>query len=356
MKTPSKILIINIFGIGDVLFSTPLISNLRKNYPNVKIGYVCNRRSAPVLQSNPKVDHLYIYERDEFYQIYKKSVFQFLMKLRSFLNEIKKERYDLVLDISLNTNINILCWLCGIKERVGLNYKNRSRFLTKKVNIKGFEGKHVIEYYLTLLDIIGCNIFERKMELFINQENKQVVDKMLNSKGLDKSKKLVGIVAGGGASWGKEAYSRRWSCEKFAKLADKLIENYQVQIILIGDKTEVDLCDKIAQLMQQRCMVACGEANLMQFAGLLSRCHVVIMNDGGPLHISVAAGARTVSIFGPVDEYVYGPYSADKHIIVKKDIACRPCYRRFRKADCEHISCLKTLEVEDVLQKVEGLL
>ena len=201
MKTPSKILIINIFGIGDVLFSTPLISNLRKNYPNVKIGYVCNRRSAPVLQSNPKVDHLYIYERDEFYQIYKKSVFQFLMKLRSFLNEIKKERYDLVLDISLNTNINILCWLCGIKERVGLNYKNRSRFLTKKVNIKGFEGKHVIEYYLTLLDIIGCNIFERKMELFINQENKQVVDKMLNSKGLDKSKKLpididYGIFAG----------------------------------------------------------------------------------------------------------------------------------------------------------------
>ena len=245
-------MIVNIFGIGDVLFSTPLISNLRKNYPNVKIGYVCNRRSAPVLQSNPKVDHLYIYERDEFYQIYKKSVFQFLMKLRSFLNEIKKERYDLVLDISLNTNINILCWLCGIKERVGLNYKNRSRFLTKKVNIKGFEGKHVIEYYLTLLDIIGCNIFERKMELFINQENKQVVDNMLNSKGLEKSKKLVGIVAGGGASWGKEAYSRRWSCEKFAKLADKLIENYQVQIILIGDKTEVDLCDKIAQLMQQR--------------------------------------------------------------------------------------------------------
>ena len=62
---PRKILIINIFGIGDVLFTTPIISNIKENLPDCFIGYVCNKRTAPVLTSNPKVDKVFIFEKDE---------------------------------------------------------------------------------------------------------------------------------------------------------------------------------------------------------------------------------------------------------------------------------------------------
>jgi ADP-heptose:LPS heptosyltransferase len=82
----------------------------------------------------------------------------------------------------------------------------------------------------------------------------------------------------------------------------------------------------------------------------------MIVNDGGPLHVAVAAGVQTVSIFGPVDENVYGPYPIGSHIVIKKEIACRPCYQRFRKAVCGHISCLSQITVEDVLERIEGVL
>jgi ADP-heptose:LPS heptosyltransferase len=70
----------------------------------------------------------------------------------------------------------------------------------------------------------------------------------------------------------------------------------------------------------------------------------------------VAAGTRTVSVFGPVDERVYGPYPPEGHLVVKKGVPCQPCYRRFRMTDCGHISCLQLLEVEEVWEAVEKIL
>ena len=84
-----KILIINPFGIGDVLFTTPIIHTLKDSFPDVKIGYLCNRRTASLLENNPHIDYLFIYERDEFEAIRKKSTFNWLKQIVVFLYQIK---------------------------------------------------------------------------------------------------------------------------------------------------------------------------------------------------------------------------------------------------------------------------
>ncbi len=91
-------------------------------------------------------------------------------------------------------------------------------------------------------------------------------------------------------------------------------------------------------------------------AALLQLCRLVIVNDGGPLHVAVAAGVKTASMFGPVDPVVYGPYPSLGHTIIQKGLACQPCYRQFRKASCDHLSCLRDLSVEEVFNKIERLL
>ena len=127
-------------------------------------------------------------------------------------------------------------------------------------------------------------------------------------------------------------------------------------IILLGDEKELALCQQIAGLMKHQGILACGRTTVGQCAALFKQCALAIVNDGGPLHIAVASGIPTVSIFGPVDENVYGPYPRANHVVVTHELACRPCYRQFRRASCDHISCLQTIEVEDVLRKVELLL
>jgi len=72
--------------------------------------------------------------------------------------------------------------------------------------------------------------------------------------------------------------------------------------------------------------------------------------------VAVSAGVKTVSIFGPVDPQVYGPYPMANHTVVQKLLPCQPCYRRFRMANCGHISCLGELSVEEVYRKVQNIL
>jgi len=347
---PKKILIINIFGIGDVLFTTPLIANLKQHYPDVSLGYVCNQRTAPMLERLPQIDRVFIYERDVFHSVYKKSKIEFLGKIKEFVREIKKEQYDVVFDLSMNTFTGFFAWMAGIQNRAGFNYKNRGIFLNKKVELEGYEGKHVIEYYLDFLKGLNIPITNRHMVLPLSLEDEQWTQDFLSKEGIKKEGSIIGIVPGGGASWGKDAAYKRWPVEKYAKLVDKLIEKFSVEIILMGNSNEQDLCEKAANLAHNQVHLACGKTSITQFAALSAKCTLNIVNDGGPLHIAVAAGAKTLSIFGPVDECVYGPYPNENHTVITRNIACRPCYHRFRRASCSHISCLNKISVEDVLK------
>jgi len=354
---PKKILIINTFGIGDVLFTTPFISNLKTNLPGVEIGYVGNRRTEPTLLDNPEVDKVFVYERDEFMAVYNQSKLKFLKKIKGFLKLIKNENYDIVFDFSLNTTASFYMLLIGIKYRLGFNYRNRGHFLTHKIPFLGFEKKHVVEFYLDLLEEIGLSVHTRELVMHIDAKDQKWAEDFLAENGLTDKQTLVGVLPGGGASWGKDAYYRRWSQENYAKLVDKMVEKFGVNIILMGDKSEKELCSEVLERSHSRVVSAFGQTNIGQFAALMSKCRLVVLNDGGPVHVAVATKTKSVAIFGPVDEHVYGPFgSPQRHFIARKDIACSPCYKRFRMVDCDHVSCLNTLTVEDVFKKVEEAL
>ena len=368
---PQRVLIINIFGIGDVLFTTPLISNLKAAYPNIHIGYLCNRRTAPLLEHNPKVDRIFVYERDEFEAIRRRSAGQYLKAVWKLIQEIKSGQFDMVLDVSWNRFMGFLAWSAGIRRRVGFDYKGRGLFLTQKIPLEGYEGRHVVDYYLDLLAEIGVTVAHKRMEFFLTREDTDWAAKFLAENDIsgrpptrlsaeprdgEAGGPVIGLVPGGGESWGKNASLKLWPAQRWAKLADKLIEKSAAQIILLGGSTEAGLCDSVARDMNNPCVSACGKTSLSQFAALIQRCALIVANDGGPLHVAVAVGSKTVSIFGPVDDAVYGPYPADGQKIVKKDLSCQPCYRRFRRADCGHIRCLNDLTVEEVFRKVEEIL
>ncbi len=347
-----KVLIINIFGIGDVLFSTPLISNIKAAFPDCFIGYICNKRAAPLLSANPKINKIFLYERDEFNRVYAQSKIAFLKKMTGILGEIRREKFDVVIDLSLNTHAQFLMWFLGIKTRIGFNYKNRSPLLNHPVKLEGYEGRHVVDYYLSLLDALGIPKKNNRMELIINDSDKDWAAVKLSDFQIKKNDFLVAVVPGGGASWGKDANFKRWSTENYAQLADKMIEKFSAKVILLGDSFEEELCRRVMGAMHKSANIVCG-VSLGQFAAILSMCKLALVNDGGPLHVAVAVSTRTASIFGPVDERVYGPYPQGRHIIIKKNLACQPCYRRFKLADCRHHNCLNSLSVNEVMTRLE---
>ncbi len=343
-----KILIINPYGIGDVLFTTPVISNLRLAYPQATIAYLANARTADFLKFNPDIAQVFVYERDEF-----------VGKLQKYLelyNNIKQQKFDVVFDFSLNSSFGFLSAACGIKKRVGLDYRKRGQFLTDRVPVLGFEDKHVVEYYLDLLRLLGIPVKPMTMKLDVPSQEIQWAEGWINGHNIDSKKPLIAVLPGGGASWGKAAKNKRWAAHKYAQLIDKIIENFDAAIILLGDQKEEELCREVVSLAHFPIHCAVGETSLLGLAALLMRAKAAIVNDGGPLHVAVAVGTKTVSIFGPVDPQVYGPNPMANHAVVQKHLPCQPCYRRFRMANCSHISCLSELSVEEVYRKVQSIL
>jgi ADP-heptose:LPS heptosyltransferase len=113
-------------------------------------------------------------------------------------------------------------------------------------------------------------------------------------------------------------------------------------------------------MMETRPIDLSGQTTLGQFIGLLSRLDLAICNDGGPLHLAVACGIKTVSIFGPVDPLVYGPYPNEpaRHRVIRTEhLPCRPCYHRFKLPPCPyHRACLTTIDAADVIEACAALI
>ncbi len=350
-----KILIINTFGIGDVLFTTPLIANLKQAMPHYEIGFVANARTAEIMRHHPDIADVFVYERDEFKEAGNRSKIELWSKASALISAIRSKGYDAVIDLSMNSQSGLFMWWAGIRERIGYDFKKRGRFLTRKIPLKGFSDKHVVEYYL---DLLRCMDIEPKllpMSFPLSEEEHSWAEQLFKEHRIE-AKRAIAVVPGGGASWGGDAGLKRWAASNFAELAHKFVEKFKAQIILIGSVSDGPLAQEIQQRLGGQALDLTGQTTLGQSAAIFARCRCVVANDGGPLHMAVAAGAKTVSIFGPVDPRVYGPYPQQGHAVVTASIACQPCYRRFRMARCDHRNCLKHLSVQQVLQCAEQIL
>ena len=355
----NRILIINPFGIGDVLFSTPLISNLKHSYPNLYLGYLCNQRTKDLLELNSEIDQVFIWEKDYFRTLWRQSKWQALKEFVRLLKKIKQANFDLAIDLSLNREYSFFLSLIGVKERIGYNFKNRGCFLTKKVNLDGYLNKHIVDYYLDLLKYIkeDIEIIDKNLVFPLGKDDVSSAASFLENNQAQGSTFLVGIIPGGGASWKKNAIYKQWDAHNFAVLADQLIEQFSAKIIIFGDSQDYPICQAVAHNMKNKAILAPTNMALRRFAALLSSCHLVICNDGGPLHLATSQGVKTISIFGPVDENVYGPYPPNSnHLVVSKKLDCRPCYKRFKLSACTQRHCLATITPQEVLGAAKKLI
>jgi ADP-heptose:LPS heptosyltransferase len=110
--------------------------------------------------------------------------------------------------------------------------------------------------------------------------------------------------------------------------------------------------------MRNKALDLVGKTSLEEVVALISKLNLLVTNDGGPLHIAVACGIKTVSIFGPVDDLVYGPYPPqDTNIVLKTDLSCRPCYKKFKMPACDkNRECISRISVDQVYDAVRRLL
>src|SRR5207245_4449269 len=148
---------------------------------------------------------------------------------------------------------------------------------------------------------------------------------LLRSYGFDRLPYRFAIFPGGGANPKTALYHKRWPPERFALLANQLIERYGGGVVLLGDETEQDLNFAIRNDIASPVLDLTGKLDLDGMAAVMQLCDAAVANDTGPMHLAVAVGTPTVGIFGPTSARNYGPYG-ERHRAVQAHIYCGPCF------------------------------
>lgn len=341
-----KILIFNPFGIGDVIFTMPLVRNLKGSIKDISLIYLCNKRVYPLLKYNKLFDDVLIFEKDEWREAANRSPVSFIKKAFSFMQAVRKEQFDIVFDLSMNAQYGFFLKMAGIKKRIGFNYRERGRSLTHKIDLpEGFKDKHVARYNLDLLKFIDITPKECEFELSLSADIIAKAKKTLELSGVKPGDVPIVVCPGSGDSWGNTAYYKRWPTKHFLKLCDRLQKELKATILICGSAIENELCIYLHDNLAQKRVNLCDKISLDEFAGIISLSKLVITNDGGPFHLAQALQRPSVAFFGPVDEKVYGAYPDTANCeIMTSGVDCRPCYRAFKFPPCPYDKlCLRKI-------------
>lgn len=353
-----KILFVNPFGIGDALFSMTAVEAARKSLPGVEIGFLCNERVRELISLCAGVTTVHEFHRDRMRELRTKDPLRFLGEYAAFIRNIAEKKYDTMVDYSLGREFSFLGLCAGIRRRIGFDHRGRGFFLTEKKAFVGYEKKPVVETQLELLSALGVKTDERPLGLALNisPELEKRATLFFQHEALGEAESFIAVAPGGGRSWGANAVYKQWDPEKFAGVTNAWCAQTKTAVLLIGDESERALLETVRAMLVVPCKIVCGQS-LGVVAVLLKRVRFLLGNDGGLIHLAHALGTRTVSIFGPVDEKVYGPYGTHTRAeTVTEAVPCRPCYSRFHFPPCPHERrCLTGLSVEKVLGSLKKI-
>ncbi len=329
-----KILVVKLDHIGDMVLSTPVYHNLKLQFPSAELHVLANSIAGELLSYNPYVDRIINYD----------SKFHTPLKYKGLINDIKlliklkKERYDLIVDLRGNFLSLALALLKGSRYRA--DFGTNSIMTRKKLG-----SVHKLNRGLDILRSAGIATPVNMPEIYISDKEEAYIKELFGKYNLTKNLK---VVFSAGAAWPP----RRWPVENFIKLGKSLCNDYQAKILLIGSRDELKLNKIITRSLDGCAINLAGSLNLLQLAALLKHVNLMVSNDSGPAHIAAAMGLPLVVLFGPENPNKFRPIGR-KVIVIQKKVECSPCDQTV----CNRTpNCMELISVEEVYQRIKDLL
>jgi len=322
----SRILIIRLSSLGDILLTTPFIRSIKTQFPYIKIDMLIREEYADVIKLNPYLDNKLLFKKDD--------------KSNSILIEqLKTNTYDLVIDLQNNLRSKKVISSLRIKS-VKFDKRSFDKFLLVNFKINKLrEAPPIpIRYAKTFQNI---KLDEQGLDL--------VTDKSANSALINKNN-LIGFCPGA------RHLTKRWLKEYFIELGNKLVEN-GYEIVLLGGKIDKEICTELAVKISGAINLS-NDDDLLQTAADMKLCKAIVCNDSGLMHTASTVGTKVIAIFGStVKEFGFTPFNCDHLILENNLLTCRPC-SHIGKSNCpkKHFKCMKSIKPEFVFERFKHFL
>lgn len=334
VKLPRKILIIKPSSLGDVVHSLPFLNAVRHCFPESEIHWVIAKGLEDLLEGNPMVGRLIAINKDLWKKISRAA--DTARDVKRLFGEIRKERYDLAIDLQGLLRSGLITMASGAPVRLGFaEAREGSRFFYTD-RVKGGRDLHAVDRYLKIAAAMGCESDKTVFPLPPFKNEGSWVRSFLKDLG-----EYAVLVPG--ARW----KTKIWPAENFGKVASMI----PMRSVVVGSSADTEFANEIVSSSRGRAVSVAGKTALTELVEIMRGARLAISNDSGPMHIAAAVGVPVIAIFGPTSPERTGPYGKS-HFIVRSGAKCSPCFKK----KCADLKCMKDVTPEEVGKKVSELL
>lgn len=344
-----SVLIVRLSAIGDVIHALPVLDALRREKPQLKIGWVVEELSAPLLENHPQIDKLYVIPKKRWKKYWHALL---LSEIRPFFRQMRAEGWDATVDLQGLTKSGYVAKASGAGWRVGFG-DHDGRELNKIFNNRKITppewSHHVVERNLSLLEGLGIKPSKDAVgRIGITADEKETMRASLEKAGWSGSERLLAINPGAG--WA----SKRWEPRRFAETAATLSKRKEMRPLILWGPGEEAARDEIKEELGKQkvpCIIA-PATSVREMAVLISLCTLFIGGDTGPTHIAGLLGIPNVAIFGASDARRNRPWPLTSGTVVQDtDLFCVPCWDTVcRQKGNANMACLRGIAVGRVVE------
>jgi heptosyltransferase-2 len=354
LEKVNRILIISLYKIGDVLFTTPAIRALKERFPKAKLTVWVKSRGKAVLENNPHVDEVLVFDNISVARGFEAINRLDLGSRLRFVSDLRMRKFDLVVDLVGTFGTNLYSFLSGAPLRFGFDNHGFGYLLTRVTSFA--RGKHLKQNYLDVIRALGITTQNDSLELELSSDEKNIAEKFMVDHNLSRNDFLVGIHPGAGWS------TKRWLPANFGQLANLLVKVTNAKIVIFGNRAEKKILTEVLHELKTQPIIMFGKSDLREMAAVISKCHLFLGNDTGPTYIAEALKIPVGVLFGPTNP-VYSAPRGTKCVVIKKIIKCSPvdlhqyCFDE-PGVPCRlgNHECMKSISVQEAFQSLQPIL
>lgn len=328
-----KILVRATNWVGDAVMSIPALEMVRARWPQAEIAMLARPWVADLYRDQGCADRILVFDPQGRHRG--------LLGVERLAAGLRRERFDTAL---LLQNAFEAAWIArraAIPERIGYARDGRGWLLTHPIAVPNHHEvpAHETYYYLELLRRAGWieQLPEvQRITLRVSAAALEEAEDRLARAGARQG--TIRIALAPGAAYGS---AKCWLPERFAQLADRLIADFDADVIIFGAAAERDVAGRIANAMRHRPVMLAGQTKIGELPALFARCRLFIGNDSGAMHVAGAVGLPVVGIFGPTDPFGTAPVTPER-TMVQERVSCSPCFLRHCPVDHRCMTRIRT--------------
>lgn len=318
-KNVKKILVMKLRHLGDVLLSTPFFEVLKDKMPNAQIDAYIYREAFEVLDKNPNISDILLYDRE----IKKMGFLKKIKEEIKILKDIRKRKYDMVFNLTEGDRGAIVAFFSKAKYKIGFDDRGglfqKRKIYTHLVKNTNFR-RHTVDKNLDMARILGIFPKNKSLYFHIAKEDFEKVDQILKKENFEKEKFIMIHPA---ARWIFKCYP----VFRVKNLIKKLLEKGE-KIILTSSKDEFEIKrskEILDGINSKNILNLSGNTSIKEMGALIKRSKLLICMDSFPLHVASFLKAKTIALFGPTDDEKWGGWQNENCTIIKENRGCRPC-------------------------------